>query len=194
MKNWKVTALAGGPLIVIASAVAFSQMTSAQSSGYAPGVDAKGGIVVPRVDYRAEWDYLGSFSVTKDDVDGVAETHVVYTQPGTIKAYRATGKYPDGAVLLKELYNTKTDDLTTGRASWNTTLKGWFVMVKDTKGRFKNNPLWGDGWGWAYFEAGSPAKTVTTDYANDCLSCHEPVRDTDLSYVQGYPALKGPGR
>ncbi|MFT5163042.1 MAG: hypothetical protein ACI9FJ_001623 [Alteromonadaceae bacterium] len=24
-------------------------------------------------------------------------------------------------------------------------IKQWFVMIKDTKGRFKDNPVWGDG-------------------------------------------------
>jgi hypothetical protein len=26
-------------------------------------------------------------------------------------------------------------------------LKQWFVMIKDEKGRFEDNPIWGDGWG-----------------------------------------------
>ena len=58
------------------------------------------------------------------------------------------------------------------------TLKGWFVMVKDDKARFAGNLLWGDGWGWACFDEGSPAKTTTTHYKNDCIGCHTPAKKT----------------
>ena len=51
------------------------------------------------------------------------------------------------------------------------------------------DPLWCDRWGCAYFEVGSPNQTATTDDAEDCPSCHDPVRDTDLAYVAGDPAL-----
>ena len=62
-------------------------------------------------------------------------------------------------------------------------------MVKDTKGRFPNNPLWGDGWGWSFFNADDRARTVSTDYRADCLGCHEPARSTDLVYDYAYPVL-----
>src|SRR3546814_10636917 len=67
-------------------------------------------------------------------------------------------------------------------------------MVKDDTNRFSGNPLWGDGWGWSFFEAGAPDEPVTQDYQAECLACHEPARDTDLVYVRGYPVLAGKGR
>ena len=36
--------------------------------------------------------------------------------------------------------------MTTGTVSHAETLKGWFVMMKDSKGRHAGNKLWGDGW------------------------------------------------
>lgn len=64
-------------------------------------------------------------------------------------------------------------------------------MVKDKTGKHAGqSPLWGDGWGWAFYEGTETQKTVTTDYRKDCLGCHEPVRSQDLIYVQGYPVLK----
>jgi cytochrome c len=66
----------------------------------------------------------------------------------------------------------------------------WFVMVKDTEGRFPGNPNWGEEWGWALFEPPDPVKNASTDYREDCLACHEPARSTDLVYVQGYPTLR----
>jgi len=38
--------------------------------------------------------------------------------------------------------------MTTGDAHWASGPKVWFVMIKDEKGRYPGNPLWGDGWGW----------------------------------------------
>jgi cytochrome c len=80
-------------------------------------------------------------------------------------------------------------ELTTGSANWAVQPKVWFVVVKDRQGRFPQNPLWGDGWGWALFEATQPDRQTATDYRKDCLACHEPARGTDLVYVQGYPVL-----
>ena len=66
----------------------------------------------------------------------------------------------------------------------------WFVLIKDEKHRFPNNPLWGDGWGWALFKADAPDKQVATDYKKDCLDCHVPAKSTDWIYVKGYPVLQ----
>ncbi len=92
---------------------------------------------------------------------------------------------------MKDVYATETEPLTTGVASYADDLAGRFVMVKDAKDTYADvSPLWGDGWGWAFYEGAETTKTVTTDYAQDCLGCHEPARDQDLVYVQGYPILK----
>ncbi|MFQ5946363.1 MAG: cytochrome P460 family protein, partial [Anaerolineae bacterium] len=52
-----------------------------------------GNISLP-TDFR-KWPYLGSWAVSKDGK--VHELHNVYAQPGTVEAYRMTGKFPDGA-------------------------------------------------------------------------------------------------
>ena len=86
----------------------------------------------------------------------------------------------------------KTDhaQLTTGDAHWASGIVQWFVLIKDEKHRFPNNPLWGDGWGWALFKADAPDKQVATDYKKDCLDCHVPAKSTDWIYVKGYPVLQ----
>ena len=68
-------------------------------------------------------------------------------------------------------------------------LKQWFVMIKDNKGRFTDNPLWGDGWGWALFKPTDKTTNVATDYKSDCMGCHIPAKDTDWVYVEAYPTL-----
>jgi hypothetical protein len=128
--------------------------------------------------------------VAADQGKGSKELHVVYASPGTIAAYRKDGRFPDGTVLVKEVFQTATGDMTTGTVSHAETLKGWFVMMKDSKGRYADNRLWGDGWGWSWFDADNPSKTTSTDYKADCLSCHVPARGSDWIYVNGYAPLR----
>jgi hypothetical protein len=119
--------------------------------------------------------------------------HLVYASPGTIDAYRKTGQFPDGAVLVKEVFAASTRGMTTGTASHADVLKGWFVMVKDSRNSHPGNPLWGDEWGWSWFDADKPMKTTSTSFASDCLSCHVPAQASDWIYskrLSGAPSLK----
>jgi len=173
-----VFALAAGATVALGGAVSNS-MTAAKD----------GKITVPE-NFRTTYEFLGAWAVAGDaDTGGGIGQHIVYASPGTIEAYRKTGKFPDGAVLVKELFNGKTESLTTGSATSAAEVAGYFVMVKDAQGKHKG-PLWGDGWGWAFFKAGDTKNTVSTDYQADCLACHEPVRDSDLIYSYAYPVLK----
>lgn len=163
-----------------------------ESETFSPYVDDTGNIRIPE-DYR-EWVFLGSWHIAPQkglgDSAGAAGFHNVYVQPGAVRAYRETGKFPDGAVIVKELLKSQTGDLTTGEVSWATDVEGWFVMVKDTQGRFRNSPLWGNGWGWVLFNATDPQNTVTRNWRTDCLGCHTPAKRTDWVFVQGYPILR----
>ena len=113
-------------------------------------------------------------------------THRRESSRNTARAER----FRDGAVLVKEVFQAQTASMTTGTVSRADTLQGWFVMVKDAKGRYPSNKLWGDGWGWAWFDAANPLKTTSTDYKKDCLACHVPAQASDWVYVDGYPPLQ----
>ena len=182
-------ALAG--VSVIGALTAYGQIgTRSQYGGTtAAVVDDKGNLRVP-ADYQAAYPMLGSWAVAADDGPGSKEMHVVYASPGTIAAYRKDGHFPDGTVLVKEVFKATTKDMTTGTVSSAGTLAGWFVMVKDNVGRFPGNKLWGEGWGWSWFDAANPAKTTSKDFRTDCLGCHIPAKATDWIYVLGYPGLK----
>lgn len=149
-------------------------------------VDKEGNIRKPH-DYREHFELLGTYTVL--DPKG-NQMHVTYATPGTAEYYRKNKKFPDGVVMVKEIYGTDHAQLTTGDAHWASGIKVWFVQIKDEKHRFPNNPLWGDGWGWALFKADAPDKQVATDYKKDCLGCHIPAKSTDWTYIQGYPVLK----
>ncbi|WP_019831842.1 cytochrome P460 family protein [Sphingomonas sp. PR090111-T3T-6A] len=152
-------------------------------------VDAGANLRVPN-DYRSTYQTLGTWAIAADSGKGSKEMHIVYASPGAADAYRKTKQFPDGTVLVKEVYQTATSDMTTGTVSHPDKLKGWFVMVKDSRNSHPGKPLWGDGWGWSWFDAGNPTHTTSTDYKNDCQSCHVPAQATDWIYVNGYPVLK----
>lgn len=165
------------------------QKAASQSQNSQPGfqlVDKAGNIRKPS-DVRDTYQALGAYTVL--DPKG-NQMHVTYASPGTAAAYRKTGKFPDGTVLVKEVFGTEHAQMTTGDAHWASQTKVWFVLIKDEKGRYPGNPLWGDGWGWALFKADSPDKQVATDYRKDCLGCHIPAKATDWIYIKGYPVLK----
>jgi hypothetical protein len=150
-------------------------------------VDNTGNIRKPG-DVRDLYQALGVY--TPVDLNNNTEMHYTYASPGTAEYYRKTGKFADGTVLVKEVFATDHAQMTTGDAHWAAGTKVWFVMIKDDKGRYPGNPLWGDGWGWALFKADAPDKQVATDYKKECLGCHVPAKSTGWVYVQGYPVLK----
>jgi hypothetical protein len=136
-------------------------------------VDAEGNLRVPP-GYRSAYEWLGSWAIAADERRGSKELHVVFTSPGSIEAYRKDGHFPDNTVLVKEVFETVTKEMTTGTVSHAGKLKGWFVMVKDDAGRHPKHALWGDGWGWSWFDAANPTKTTSSDYRLNCRSCHVP--------------------
>jgi len=172
-------------VVVLGAATAGAQVTKS------PPVDAEQVLRVPSVEYRKDWVQLGTFSVLAEKPqDGAKELHAVYTERKNVEAYLNDGKFPDGAVFVKDLWNAKTEELPTGTASFAGDLIGRFVMVKDAAGKLGSGARFGDGWGWAFFAGNETVKTVTGDYKVDCLTCHEPVRKQGLQFLQGYPLLR----
>jgi hypothetical protein len=196
----KIVALAASLVSLVAIAVALALRSSAgdglselrlsrADEKHEAVVDAQGNLHVPS-NYRAAYEFLGAWAIAADKGVGSRELHNVYATPGTIATYQTIGHFPDGTVLIKEVYRTSTASMTTGTVSLARTLKGWFVMVKDNKNSHPGNSLWGDGWGWSWFDEGTPTTTTSTNYKKDCLSCHVPAQATDWVYTSGYPTLK----
>ena len=177
-------------ILIVALLTLAGHEVQSQSNSGANGFDLvdKAGILHKPADYRDRYQALGVFSVA--DLNGGVELHYTYAPPGTAEYYRKNGKFADGTVLVKEVFGTEHGQMTTGDVHWAKGTKVWFVMIKDEKGRYPGNPLWGDGWGWALYKSDAPDKQVATDYKKDCLGCHVPAKQTDWVYVQGYPVLK----
>lgn len=176
-------------LILALTGLGTFRMANAQGKQSFDGfklVDKTGNIRKP-ADYRDLYQMLGSWTVL--DPKG-NQMHLVWASPGTAEYYRRNKKFADGTVLMKEIHGTDRAQMTTGDAHWATdTTKIWFMLIKDSKGRYPNNSLWGDGWGWALFKSDAPDKQVATDYKKDCLGCHQPAKGDDWIYVKGYPVL-----
>ena len=155
--------------------------------GFSPYVDANGNIKFPD-GFRTSMVHLGSWFVPEGGASGF---HGVYTEQESVETYRRTCKFPDGATLVKELRASKSGSFTTGQGvSYATSgLKQWFVMIKDSKNRFTDNPLWGEGWGWALYKPDNPSKNVATNFLEECLGCHVPAKDRDWIYTEAYTTL-----
>lgn len=168
-----------------AGAVAHS-LSEPPPESFSPWVDAEGNIRLPE-GYRTNWSHLGDWAVPES---GGLSFHEVYAERSAVEHFNQHQEFPDGAALVKEVRNSLAADMTTGHASWADEIQIWFVMIKDTQGRFPGNPVWGDGWGWALFKAEDPSISVTKDYRQECIPCHLPAKQNDWVYVQGYPTLK----
>jgi len=167
------------------------QTTSRPASADAGGPAKIAELVVP-ANYRTSYQGLGTWAVAADPGVGSKELHIVYASPGAAAAWRRDHRFPDGTVLVKEVYEAATAPMTTGTVSHAATLKGRFVMVRAAGNPHPDDKRWGDGWSWAWFDGAETQRTKTVDYKAECLTCHEPARKTDFSYVEGYPALASP--
>jgi len=192
--NIKVISVAGLVSLPLLAVCWQSGVTAANNGPETESVVGSNGDLRVPADYRAAYQFLGSWGLANDQGSGAKRwlpkaIQVVYASPGTIAAYRKDGHFPDGAVLVKENFEATTEAMKAGTISRAQRLTGWFVMVRDTKDSHPDNKLWGEGWGWSYFDAANPLKTTSADFRKDCLHCHTPAQASDWIYVDGYAPL-----
>lgn len=150
----------------------------------APKYTAAGELVAP-MDYR-EWVFLTSgvnmnYSDTPSGMDH-AMVDNVFVDPASWQAFKKTGRWPEGTMLVKE------NRVGTSKGSINKT--GIFqteerfdleVHVRDSK-RFKT------GWGFFVNVADKPAKVLPTSAS--CYTCHVAHGAVQTTFVQFYPTAK----
>ena len=71
--------------------------------------------------YRDQYQALGVFTILDSKGD---EMHYTHASPGTAEHYRNTGKFADGAVLVKEMFGTNHGPMTTGDGHWGVRHQG----------------------------------------------------------------------
>lgn len=179
--------------------VAFAEEPQGEAMGASTGetfssyVDAEGNISRPQ-EYRREWTHLGSWFVRQDDQASGPGVHDVYTQPSTVAEFLASGQWPDGATLVKEIRGIQEGAKTTGHAQWAGDVGVWFVMIRDRENRFPDNAAWGEGWGWALFTPESPVRSVAESWKGEglsnCYGCHLPAQETEWVFIEGYPTVR----
>ncbi len=111
-----------------------------KAEDFSPYVTKEGGISLP-ADYREKFVHLGTYAVATKPDKPVDEMHNVYARPEDVQAYRRDGKFPDGAILVKDVTTVGSEELTTGQSTWTKDIKIWFVMVKDSKAVPEKRPV-----------------------------------------------------
>lgn len=104
--------------------------------------------------------------------DSFGGIHHIYANDKALKAMKNGKLYPDGAVLVFDLLEAKSEN--------NATVEGprkiVGVMEKNTK-KFAET----GGWGFEGFKGDTKERAVT-DPKNACFSCHEPQRTTGFVF------------
>lgn len=125
---------------------------------------------------------------------GFPEFHNVYVEARNLQAYKKTGKFPEGTLIVKELTlvlnpafpdGSRTEP--SGRGFFNGPFNGIDATVKDSRRFAKTN-------GWGFFTFGHHAKPYAASAAeapvSECAGCHMAnVAKTDMTWVQFYPLL-----
>lgn len=149
----------------------------------------KGDLVLP-ANYR-QWVFVGSPVTPNDMNNGKAafpEFHHVYIDPASFAAYRKTGTFPNGTVLVKELAGVGAKSSSSGSGYFAGEFIGVAAAVKDSK-RFAREPG-----NWAYFSfMGDDGKALKSARAQDtaaCNACHQQSAAEDWVFTQHYPVLR----
>jgi len=126
-----------------------------------------------------EWVFLGS-PLTPHALNGgtaaFPEYHNVYVHPKAFRIYKATGNWPEGTIMLKELQlvlNGGSSDGSSvevsGRGYFPGARNGIDISVKDSK-RFADT----NGWGFFNFGHHAPpyAPEAVEAPVDSCAGCH----------------------
>tara|TARA_R110002096_G_scaffold11511_12_gene42291 strand:- start:1759 stop:2358 length:600 start_codon:yes stop_codon:yes gene_type:complete len=143
------------------------------------------------------WVFIGSPltpNALNDGSAGFPEFHNVYVEPAALDHYRATGAWPEGTVLVKELQLTapgRDSDGSrveaSGRGYFPAALNGLDVSVKDSR-RFADT----NGWGFFNFGHHAPPYAATAAAAprEACVACHAAAGHEDMVFVNFYQHLR----
>jgi Cytochrome P460 len=144
------------------------------------------------------WVFVGG-PLTPNGLNGgeanFPEFHNVYVEARDLDAYKKTGTFPEGTLIVKELTlvleptfpdGSRTEP--SGRGFFNGAFNGIDATVKNSKRFAKTN-------GWGFFTFGHHALPYAASAAeapvSECAGCHiANVAKTDMTWVQFYPLLR----
>jgi hypothetical protein len=133
----------------------------------AVSAETKKGMAFPK-----DWEtykHIGSLIIT-DKNHGLYGIHHFYINKKGLDAFMKGEKYPDGTIIVDAVY-----EITESGGILNEGKRAFFpVMKKNSKMKDTG------GWEWAAF---SPdGKLLDKDPKKDCLSCHDPLKDSDYVF------------
>lgn len=178
--------LAVGPL----QAETPPRITGADAPSYAPD----GSLIRP--DKTEHWVFAGSslgIQYHGTNIKGTERFHNVLISPPAFEAYKATGRFPDGTMLLLDIYaqegrTLENPFLTDG--TFNGANTGFEIAVKnpDRPDRRDDSSAV-----WAYYSFGNRNELKATARAfkdSACEQCHAKHAADDHVFVQFYPTLR----
>lgn len=154
-----------------------------------------------RPDNWRSWVYVGT-PLTPNALNGGSapfpEFHNVYVEPSAFAAYSATGEWPEGTQIAKELVLVRQGnscDANTGACSEVSGVGYFQGEFQGLELAVKDNAVFGDQpGGWAYFSFGHQPepynRTAPAFPAASCNSCHEANAADDFVFSQFYPVIR----
>jgi uncharacterized protein (TIGR03067 family) len=177
-------------LVFLASVIAYAALlVSAPAAPAKRAAQFEGKDTMLRPDGYREWVFVGSslglgYEEGKKQ-PGQLEYKNVYIDPAAYRAYKQTGAFPQGTVLVLETATGAEKKEPGLRGSFQKEFNGLSAAVKD-KDRFPD--------GWAYFSfSGGPGKTKNQARPAKkaaCYDCHRQKGAQDNVFTQFYPVLK----
>jgi hypothetical protein len=149
-----------------------------------PHYTADNKLIMP-ANYR-DWNYLSSglgMTYSKSGPDNNPMFTNVYAAPEAYHAFLKTGQWPDGTMLVMEMFTSGTEgSINKGGHYQLSTMGGIEAHVKDS-----SRP--GDLWKFYGFdEDGKPADARGN--GNACTQCHTKNGGVEDTFVQFYPTLR----
>lgn len=140
--------------------------------------------------YR-KWVFAGSSVVPDDKNNGKAifpGIHQVYVDPDSFRAHREKGAWPDGTIVVMEVFHIEQRETVGGFGYFTTGGRDILVQLKDRRAF--------PGSGWSYYKFSDKdiktGKTVAKPEDGRCGACHKAAAEEDELFSQHYPALRKP--
>lgn len=123
--------------------------------------------------YR-DWTHVKSMVINAGHplYEAVGGIHSIYGNPEAIGAYQSGKKFPDGSVIVFDLFEAVDKDNAIAEGN----RKAVIVMQKDG-GKFTTT----DGWGYQVFDATGKG-TLDAKAATECHACHTQVKQEDFVF------------
>jgi len=110
--------------------------------------------------------------------------HNIYIQPTAFEQYKKTGSFPNGTMLVMEVYKPGTNASINKQGMFQDQYVGIEVALKD-ESKFPEK--------WAYFklfEGDKQLESAKPYPKSACWSCHNEHGSVDNVFVQFYPVLR----